>query len=305
MKVWTDEELYDLTPGGLASIEAIYSEGFEQNIYRKKWVRVRPGLYARLIGLYEVQIEQCTPEWCPRGMKGWRDRVTRIGPSWAEEASEWPQHTLKAAKENAEKVYGLSPTQRFKLFPQSLQDEVRNAYFSVLDRQGIDAKVNAEEVADLVSSDLTDEEIMMAVHTYLTMEGEYGEEKRTVRSKNPKKSKLTDEEVVKKLKHFIMLDSPRSKTGKRKIIYQSWHARDMADDLGISMQRLRKIVDKYGDSMFKTAVVYYEKSERTGGSSSPVTPWEYSDEPAQTWPALVVVEPRDRAKRLLKSKLLR
>jgi len=173
VKVWTDEELEWLTPGGHASIEAYYSEGFEKTIYRRKWTRIRGGLYARLVGQHFVEVEKCSPDWCPPGVRGWRYRTTPIGESVGEEASEWPEPTVKDAKEVTESIYGLTPEQRFELFPTTIQDEVRTAvdgYEQGLIERGIDIaqeRYNVEEIADLVDADLTEDEVGMAVEAYL------------------------------------------------------------------------------------------------------------------------------------------
>ena len=75
-------------------------------VYRKKWTRVRPGLYRRIIGEYEILVEECYDEIC-YGDKGWIVRWTPLwigNPSY-EGQSEFPYTTAKKAKASAEEDF--------------------------------------------------------------------------------------------------------------------------------------------------------------------------------------------------------
>jgi hypothetical protein len=76
-------------------------------IYRKKWTRIRPGLYVRLLGEYEVDVEECVPyESCPPGDRGWFSRWTPIAFLCSldhDGRSDDPAPTFKEAKADVER----------------------------------------------------------------------------------------------------------------------------------------------------------------------------------------------------------
>jgi len=76
-------------------------------IFRKKWTRIRPGLYGRILGEYEVLVEECEPyESCPPGDRGWFASWTPIasGRSLDEDGrSDDPVPTYKEAKTQVER----------------------------------------------------------------------------------------------------------------------------------------------------------------------------------------------------------
>lgn len=113
-KVLTGREVQDaIASGTLKPMDVdTYRWGTGQGskgtqIYRKKWTRIRPGLYIRLLGEYEVDVEECEPyESCPPGERGWFSRWTPIASGRSLEhdgRSDDPVPTFKEAKADVER----------------------------------------------------------------------------------------------------------------------------------------------------------------------------------------------------------
>jgi len=116
---------------------------------------------------------------------------------------------------------------------------------------------------------------------------------------------MSDEELLKKFRRFIFSEMPKTKKGKRKLIYRVFEAKEVAFDLNTSVAKLKGLIQRHGDTMFKTAIVTYQPPYRKGGSSSSASrPWKHSYDPAWYSPATISIEPHASSKKL-KSKLLR
>lgn len=114
----THKEASQLIDEGVdpSTIEA-YEWGYPGSnvvVSRKKWTRVRPGLYVRLFDKFEITIEECEPgENCGEDERGWvvRYNTIQLGGSF-QERSDWAYATYREAKGAVEREF--TPPKKLK-----------------------------------------------------------------------------------------------------------------------------------------------------------------------------------------------
>lgn len=104
-----DEVTKFIDDGGDPMTVVAYELISGSTIYRTKWTRVRPGLYRRILGEYEVTVEECDPGVnCAENERGWILSYQPLyvhGPREEHGRWDWPIPTYREAKAVAEEQF--------------------------------------------------------------------------------------------------------------------------------------------------------------------------------------------------------